>query len=103
MLFDLRSAVRALWRRPFYPILAATVLAIGLSASIAVFTYVNGFYQHFPGVDDNRLVRIFGVENEDFYQDLSFLDFEDYATADGLSKALRRPRPTTPRACVWKR
>jgi predicted permease len=80
--YDLRSSVRGLRRRPFYPIVAVGILALGLSASIAVFTYINGFYQPFPGADARRLVRIFGVVNEDPYQNVSYLDFLDYSKAD---------------------
>ncbi len=82
---DLRAAVRGLLRRPYYPIVAVVILALGLSASIAVFTYVNGFYQPFPGVDAGGLVRVFGVASEEPYQDVSYLDFLDLAggTGDG--------------------
>ena len=78
---DLRSSIRTLVRRPLYPLLASGILALGLSASVAVFTYINGFYQPFPGVDAGQLVRFFGTENEDGYQDISYLDFLDYAAA----------------------
>jgi hypothetical protein len=81
-MYDLRSSIRGLRRRPFYPVVAVGILALGLSASIAVFTYINGFYQPFPGADARRLVRIFGVVNEDPYQNVSYLDFLDYAKAD---------------------
>jgi hypothetical protein len=64
---DLRSSVRSLLRRPFYPIVAVIILALGLSASIAVFTYINGFYRPFPGVDADGLVRVFGIEGESPY------------------------------------
>jgi len=58
------------------------------AAGIAVFTYINGFYQPFPGVNTDRLVRIFGVEEEERYQDISYLDFLDYAGADGAFEGL---------------
>ncbi len=61
MTHDLRAAIRSLVRRPFYPLVAVAILALGLSAAIAVFTYVNGFYQPFPGAEASRLVRLFGV------------------------------------------
>ena len=77
--YDLRSSFRTLRRRPFYPFMAVVILALGLSASVAVFTYINGFYQPFPGVDAGGLVRVFGVDNEDGFQDISYLDFLDYA------------------------
>ena len=80
---DLRSSIRSLLRRPFYPIVAVSILALGLSASIAVFTYINGFYQPFPGVNSNRLVRVYGVDSEDAYQEIPYLDFLDYREGAG--------------------
>ncbi len=50
---------------------------------MAVFTYINAFYQPFPGVDTNGLLRVFGVEDEGPYTDISYLDFLDYAEAEG--------------------
>jgi len=79
---DLRSALRSVRHRPFAALAAIGILALGLTASIAVFTYLNGFYQPFPGVDARGLVRVFGVEDEAPYQDISYLDFLDYAAAD---------------------
>ena len=55
---ELRSSIRGMLRRPFYPIVAVIILALGLAASIAVFTYVNGFYRPFPGADANRRDRL---------------------------------------------
>jgi predicted permease len=82
ILRDVRAAMRRLWRRPLYPIVAVGILALGLTATIAVFTYINGFYQPFPGADANGLVRVFGVAEDDPYQNVSFLDYVDYAGAD---------------------
>ncbi len=84
---DLRASIRGLLRRPAYPIVAVSILALGLSAGMAVVTYVNAFFQPFPGVDDpDRMVRVFGVEDDDAYQNLPYLDFLDYAAASGRSE-----------------
>jgi predicted permease len=93
LLYDLRTAIRALSRRPFYPMVALGILVLGLSAGIAVFTYINGFYQPFPGVDAGRLVRLFGVEKENPYQDISYLDFLDYAATDGPFEGMAAMQP----------
>ena len=91
---DLRASIRSILRRPTYPIVAVAILALGLAASIAVFTYVNGFYQPFPGVDPDRLVRIYGVEDDDAYQNVSYLDFLDLAeAADESFQALAAVQP----------
>ncbi|MCG6957255.1 MAG: ADOP family duplicated permease [Gemmatimonadetes bacterium] len=76
---ELRDAGRALLRRPLYSILATLILALGLAASLAVFTYFNGFYQPFPGVDPKGLVQAFDGSDENPYGIFSYLDYLDYA------------------------
>ncbi len=93
LLHDVRSSIRTLRRRPFYPLVAIVILALGLSAGIAVFTYINGFYQPFPGVNASGLVRLFGVTEENPNQNVSYLDFLDYADADGTFEGLAASSP----------
>ncbi len=76
---DLRASIRSLRHRPLYALVAVGILALGLSAGIAVFTYINGFYQPFPGVNSDGLVRVFAVEEENPYRNISYPDYEDYA------------------------
>ncbi|MCP3958525.1 MAG: FtsX-like permease family protein [bacterium] len=90
---DLRTTLRGFRSRPWSTLVAVSILAIGLAAAIAVFTYVNGFYQPFPGVDDDGLVRLFEVEAEDAYQDLSYLDFLDYAASTEAFEGVAAVRP----------
>lgn len=90
---DLRSAARSLRRRPLYPILSVVILSLGLSASVAVFTYVNGFFQPFPGVNAQGLVRVFGMVEDDQYQNISYLDFQDYANASGAFEGIAAVQP----------
>ena len=80
---DLRASIRSIRRRPLIPIVVVTILALGLAACVAVFTYINSFHQSFPGVEARRLVRIYEVEPEEPYQDIAYLDFLDYAEANG--------------------
>jgi predicted permease len=54
------------------------ILALGLGASISVFTYVNGFYRPFPGADPQGLVQIFGADDGNPFRDISYLDYLDY-------------------------
>ncbi|KPK75361.1 MAG: hypothetical protein AMS25_18460 [Gemmatimonas sp. SM23_52] len=93
MLHELRSSIRSLRRRPLYPIVAVSILALGLSASMAVFTYINAFYQPFPGVEAKGLVRVFGLGDEDPYQEISYLDFLDYAAAGVAFEGLAATQP----------
>jgi len=79
---DLRFSFRSLRRRPAAAVTAVAILALGLTASTAVFTYLNGFFEAFPGVDADGLVRVFGVADEAPYQDISYLDFIDYSAAE---------------------
>jgi predicted permease len=90
---DVRQTVRRLVRRPQYPTVAVVILALGLSASIAVFTYVNGFSRPFPGVETAGLVRIFAWEEDDPYLDLSFLDFLDYQASGTSFRDVAAVRP----------
>ncbi len=76
---DLRASIRGLLRRPAYPIVAVCILALGLSVGMAVVTYVSAFFQPFPGIDADRLVSVFGVAEDDVYQNVPYLDFLDYA------------------------
>ncbi len=76
---DLRFSIRRLWRRPLHVILTVGILTLGLTATVAVVTYINGFYQPFPGVDASGLYQLFGNTEESPYLPVSYLDFEDYA------------------------
>ena len=76
---DLRFAVRSIVRRPLFRAVAVLILALGLGAAVSVFTYLNGFYQPFPGADPNGLVQLFGADEENPFQDISYLDYLDYA------------------------
>ena len=61
--------------------MVVSILALGLSAFIAVVTYANAFYQPFPGVDPEGLVSVFTTEDDEPHEALSYLDFLDYAAA----------------------
>lgn len=80
VLSDLRAALRGIRRRPLYPIVAVTILTLGLAAAVTVFTYFNGYRQPFPGANATDLVRVYGVTHDDPFQNISYLDFRDYAT-----------------------
>lgn len=93
ILDDLRSSIRGFRRRPLYSVVAVIILALGLTATIAVFTYINGFYQPFPGVKAGGLLRVFGVENESPYTEISYLDFLDYSEANDAFTGLAATQP----------
>ncbi len=93
LLFDLRWSLRGLRHRPGHALVVVGVLALGLSAGLAVFTYINAFYQPFPGVDDQGLVRVFEADDENPYLDLPYLDYRDYASAEGTFEGLAATQP----------
>src|SRR5690606_12201343 len=56
---DLRYAVRVLVSQPRFTVIAALTLAIGVSASIAIFAVVNGILlQPLPYPNGDRLVNV---------------------------------------------
>lgn len=79
MLTDLATAWRGMRRRPVLTVVAVGILALGLSAGMGVFTYVNGFRQPFPGAEARGLVQFHHPTDDDAYGDLSYLDYLDYA------------------------
>jgi predicted permease len=82
---DLRDGVRRLRRRPGFALLAAGTLALGLTTSTAVFTYVNAYSRPFPGADARDLRQVYFSTEEVPYGALSFPDFEDLVeTTAGL-------------------
>jgi len=87
LFYDVRASLRGFRRRPFHPLVAVTILTLGLAATVAVFTYFTSFSQSFPGANPAGLVRVFGVTDDDPYQNLSYLDFVDYA--DQLERRCR--------------
>ena len=59
MLRDLRIAIRSLRRSPAFALVAMLTLALGIGATTAVFSVVNGvLLRPLAGLDTNRLVRI---------------------------------------------
>jgi len=79
LLSDFRSAVRTFRRRPFDPIVSVVILALGLAATVTVFTWYNGYSRAVPGTTASGLVRVFGVSVDDPFQMVSYLDYQDYA------------------------
>jgi predicted permease len=85
ILQDLGFALRGAARHPGFALAAVVVLSLGLSISTAVFTYANGFFQPFPGVDPDRLARVFRVSADNPYTSLSYPDYLDLAATGGDS------------------
>ena len=59
---ELRLAVRRLWRRPGFTALAVVILALGLGASVTMFSLVNALVlRALPYPEAERLVFLFGA------------------------------------------
>jgi len=80
---DLRDGLRRLARRPGFTFLAAGTLALGLSTSTAVFTYINAYARPLPGAGADNLHQIWFTTQEEPWGALSFPDFEDLVELDG--------------------
>jgi predicted permease len=74
---DLRDGARRLFRNPGFSLLAAGTLALGLSTSTAVFTYVNAYRQPFPGADGEGLFQLFQSSEEVQFGAVSYPDYLD--------------------------
>lgn len=80
---DLRAGVRRLARRPGFTLLAAGTLALGLSTSAAVFTYVNAYQRPFPGARAHDLYQVWFATEDDPWGSISNPDFRDLLQAGG--------------------
>jgi putative ABC transport system permease protein len=80
---DLRDGVRQMVRRPGFTLLVVGTLALGLSTSTAVFTYVNAYSRPFPGADGEGLQQVYSSTDQSAYGALSYPDFEDLRSVWG--------------------
>lgn len=85
--------MRSFRRRPFYPLVTVAVLAIGISATVAVFTYYNGFFRPFPGVSTEGLVQVFSLDAEEPFRDIAYLDYLDYAESAAAFESMAAVQP----------
>jgi putative ABC transport system permease protein len=75
---DIGFALRQLWRRPGISAIAVLTLAIGIGASTAIFSFVNGvLLQPMPYPGAERIQRLFHVNDAGSRTALSDPDFAD--------------------------
>jgi putative ABC transport system permease protein len=79
---DLQDGARRILRHPGFSLLVAGTLALGLSTSTAVFTYVNAYRQPFPGADGSGLFQVFQSSGEEAFGAISYPDFLDLASLE---------------------
>lgn len=79
ILRDLRFAFRTLGRSPGYTIVGLLTLVIGIGASTAVFSVVNGILlRPLPFPEPDRLVSVREVSSSGFEMDAAWRNFLDY-------------------------
>ena len=80
MLDDLRYALRTFVRNPAFAAVAILTIAVGIGASIAVFSLVNAILlRPLAGVaDPGRLVSFYRVLKTDSFDNLGYPDYADY-------------------------
>jgi putative ABC transport system permease protein len=75
---DIRFALRTLSRAPFFSIIAILTLALGIGATTAIFTVVDGvLLRPLPYPEPDRIVRLWALGSKGGQMNFSDPDFED--------------------------
>jgi putative ABC transport system permease protein len=83
---DIRLAVRSLSKTPAFTLLSVVTVALGIGASTAVFSMVNGaLLKKLPYAADQRLVRIWQPNANNPQGRLSVPEIDDYRKVMGLT------------------
>jgi predicted permease len=84
---DLRHAVRVLARRPGLTLATLLVLALGLGATAALFSLVNGLlWKPLPGVEaPERLVEVGRTQDGEGFDTFGYVDYRELRRAESLS------------------
>jgi hypothetical protein len=82
VLDGLRQTLRRFMKTPGFAALPVITLALGISASTGVFTYINSFSQPFPGVDAGGLLDVYRVTEGNPYGTFSYADVLDFVSAE---------------------
>jgi putative ABC transport system permease protein len=82
---DIRYALRLLYRQPSFTIVAVITLALGIGATTAVFTVVNGvLLRPLPYREPDRLVQLFNGRNGRLSVSYSPPNYRDVTTGSGV-------------------
>ena len=78
MIQEMKHAVRVLWRTPGFTVVAVLTLALGIGASTAVFSVVEGvLLRSLPYPEPDRIVRVFQVNDAGGHTSFSHPNLED--------------------------
>ena len=106
LLQDLRIGARMLRRRPGFTVLAVLCLTLGIGATAAVFSWIEGvLFRPYPLVaHQERLVAISGTaRGSTELSDISWLDFQDLARSSTLAGAFIAEKITGARLSIGDR
>ncbi len=84
ILFDLRYALRTLFKKPGFTLVAVLSLALGIGLNTTIFSVVNAvLLKRMPVADPERLVEVYSSPSEEMpYLTSSYLDYR--ALSDGV-------------------
>src|SRR5215469_6330635 len=86
---DLRFALRQLRKAPGFTATAIVVLALGMCASVAIFTFVDAaLLKPLPYRDPNRLVAVFETNALFTQSNLSYPDYLDWKKMNTVFSSL---------------
>jgi macrolide transport system ATP-binding/permease protein len=86
---DLRYALRQLWKNPGFSLAAIVVLTLGISASVALFAFVDAvLIQPLPYQNPNQLVTLFESTPLGIRFHLSYLDYLDWKQQNGVFRTM---------------
>ena len=91
---DLVYAFRAMRRRPLFTITAVLTLSLGIGATTAMFTVVNGvILRPLPYDEPDQLVHIRGTRRGEVFSTISYPDFADLRSASESFASLSAWQP----------
>src|SRR6266705_4870674 len=92
---DFRYALRMLWKKPGFTVVAAMSLALGIGANTAIFTVINAVFLHPLAIQDpSHVVEMFTKDNKTVQTGnfaltpSSFQNYEDYRDQNNVFTGL---------------
>ncbi|MGD1095722.1 MAG: ABC transporter permease [Bryobacteraceae bacterium] len=97
LLQDLRFGFRTLWKSPGFTITAILILAIGIGANTAIFSFVDGaLLKPLPYPDPDRILRVFEKPPRGERNGISTLTYLDWEKQNTVFEYLAAQRGDSP-------